>query len=103
MAEKKKKKISKDMTFMELMELDPKAGAKLAERGLFCGGCPMAQFETIENGALAHNVPLDKLLKELNEDGSDAKHLDGSSTLSKDGSHSSNMDGSASPEVGDGE
>jgi nitrogen fixation NifU-like protein len=44
------KKISKDMTFGELMELDSEAGVKLAERGLFCGGCPMAQFESIEDG-----------------------------------------------------
>ena len=42
-----KKKISKDMTFAELMKLDSDAGMKLAERGLFCGGCPMAQFETM--------------------------------------------------------
>ena len=31
----KKKKITKDMTFMELMDLDPEAGNKLGERGLF--------------------------------------------------------------------
>ena len=65
---KKSKKITKDMTFAELMEFDSEAGAKLAERGLFCGGCPMAQFETIENGALAHGVDVDELLKELNGD-----------------------------------
>jgi hydroxylamine reductase len=64
-----KKKITKDMTFMELMELDSEAGAKLAERGLFCGGCPMAQFETIENGAAAHGVDVEELLRELNKDG----------------------------------
>jgi len=62
-----KKKITKDMTFMELMDLDSEAGTKLAERGLFCGGCPMAQFETIENGAKAHGVDVDELLKELND------------------------------------
>jgi len=61
-----KKKITKDMTFAELMEIDSEAGMKLAERGLFCGGCPMAQFETIENGARAHGIDIDKLLEELN-------------------------------------
>jgi len=60
------KKITKDMTFAELMVENKDAAAKLAERGLFCGGCPMAQFETIENGATAHGVDVDKLLKELN-------------------------------------
>jgi len=62
-----KKTITKDMTFAELIVEDKQAAEKLAERGLFCGGCPMAQFETIENGAKAHGVDVDKLLKELNE------------------------------------
>jgi len=61
-----KKKITKDMTFMELMDLDSEVGAKLAERGLFCGGCPMAAFETIGDGAKAHGVDVDELLEELN-------------------------------------
>ena len=63
----KKKKITRDMTFAELMALDKEAAGKLADRGLFCGGCPMAQFETIENGAAAHGVDVDELIKELNE------------------------------------
>ena len=63
----KKREISKDMTFMELIEADKEAAGKLADRGLFCGGCPMAQFETIEQGAMAHGVDVDKLIKELNE------------------------------------
>jgi len=61
------KKISKEMTFAELMELDSEAAGKLAEKGLFCGGCPMAQFESIENGAKAHGVDVDELMKELND------------------------------------
>ena len=65
---KKKNKITKDMTFGELMELDSEAGVKLAERGLFCGGCPMARFETIEDGAAAHGVDVVQLLRELNKD-----------------------------------
>ena len=64
---KKNKKITKDMTFAEIMELNREAGKKLAERGLFCGGCPMAAFETLENGARAHGVDADKLVKELND------------------------------------
>ena len=63
-----KQTITKDMTFAELIELDSNAAKKLADRGLFCGGCPMAQFETIENGASAHGVDVDELIKELNRD-----------------------------------
>jgi len=43
----------------------PEAANKLAERGLFCGGCPMAQFETIEGGADAHGVDPGELIAEL--------------------------------------
>ena len=62
----KKNAITKEMTFAELIEANPKAACKLGEMGLFCGGCPMAQFETIEYGAEAHGVDVDKLIKELN-------------------------------------
>ena len=62
-----KKKITKDMTFVELMDKNKDAAKKLADQGLFCGGCPMAQFETIENGAKAHGVDVDELIKELNK------------------------------------
>jgi len=61
-------KITKDMTFAQLIEKDSEAASKLAERGLFCGGCPMAQFETIENGAKAHGINVKELLKELNKE-----------------------------------
>ena len=62
-----KKKITKDMTFADLIAQDKEAAGKLADQGLFCGGCPMAQFETIEQGASAHGVDIEKLIKELNE------------------------------------
>ena len=62
------KKITKDMTFADLIKDNSKAAEKLADQGLFCGGCPMAQFETIEAGAKAHGVDVDKLIKELNSD-----------------------------------
>ncbi len=60
------KKITKDMTFAEILEMNKDAGEKLGEKGLFCGGCPMAAFETLENGAKAHGVDVDELLEELN-------------------------------------
>lgn len=63
-----KKKITKNTTFAEIMELDEDAGRKLGERGLFCGGCPMAAFESLESGAAAHGVDVVQLLKELNEE-----------------------------------
>ena len=61
------KKITKKMTFGELVEKYPKAAKKLAEKGMMCCGCPMAMMETIEQGALGHGVDADKLVKELNK------------------------------------
>lgn len=63
-----KKKITKDMTFAEILELNKEAGERLADKGLFCGGCPMAAFERLEDGAKAHGVDIDDLVKELNSD-----------------------------------
>jgi len=64
----KMKKITKNMTFAELMKSHPKAAKKLAEKGMFCCGCPMAMMETIEQGAEAHGENVDKLVKELNKE-----------------------------------
>jgi len=58
--------INKKMTFAELIEKDREAAMKLSEKGMMCCGCPMARMETIEQGALAHGVDPDKLVKELN-------------------------------------
>jgi len=60
------KKITKNMTFAELITENSDAAQKLSDRGLFCGGCPMAQLETIEDGAKAHGINVDELIKELN-------------------------------------
>ena len=30
-----------------------------------CGGCAMAQFETIEEGCLLHGIDVNKIIKEL--------------------------------------
>ena len=62
---KNKKKIAKDMTFMELLKENPKAAELLAEKGMFCGGCPMAMMETLEQGALAHGFNADEIVKEI--------------------------------------
>lgn len=64
---KKAGKIHKKMTFAQLLETDKEAAMKLAEKGMFCCGCPMALTETIEQGASAHGMDAEKLVDELNE------------------------------------
>jgi len=63
-----KNKITKNMTFADLLECSPKAAEKLADKGMLCCGCPMAIQETIEQGCLAHGEDPDKIVEELNKE-----------------------------------
>jgi len=59
--------ITKDMRISEVAMKWPKTADIFMERGLFCFGCGVAQFETIEQGAMAHGIPVDELVAALNE------------------------------------
>jgi hybrid cluster-associated redox disulfide protein len=54
------------MTLEELSLKYPKLVNVLLEKGMHCIGCHMASFETIEQGAIAHGLNPDALVKELN-------------------------------------
>ncbi len=60
-------KITKDMSFIQAIQTHPKAGDVLAKYDMGCIGCMGAAGETIEQGAMAHGVDVDKLIKELND------------------------------------
>ena len=62
-----KKKITKNMTFSEIIEKHPEAGEILFKEGLMCIMCGMAKTETIEQGAAAHEMDIDKLIEKLNK------------------------------------
>ena len=63
----KQKKISKDMSFTEIMNTDPEAIGILLDKGMHCVGCPMAMQETLEQGAIAHGMNPEELVKEIND------------------------------------
>ncbi len=63
----KKQKITKEMTFSEILEKSPKAEKILLEKGMHCIGCPMAQMESLEQGCKAHGLNPDEVAKELNK------------------------------------
>lgn len=67
MAPKTKELITKDMTIGEAVSKHPETIPVFLRNGLHCVGCGIAQFENIEEGALAHGIKVDKLVKELNE------------------------------------
>jgi len=66
-------KITKKMTFNELIQKNPESVMVLLERGMHCIGCGMAGFETLEQGAIAHGLDPDELVKELNGEDNKSK------------------------------
>jgi hybrid cluster-associated redox disulfide protein len=61
-------KITKDMTFNEVLNSHPGAPKILAGFNLGCVGCMGAQHETLEQGAMAHGLDVEDLLKALNQE-----------------------------------
>lgn len=62
-----KNKITKNMSFKEVIEKHPETVKIFLKYGLHCIGCPIASLETIEQGALAHGVKVDELVRDLNK------------------------------------
>jgi hybrid cluster-associated redox disulfide protein len=60
-------KFTKDMTIEEALELNPKAREVFAKFGMGCFVCSGALMETIEEGAQAHGIDVEQLVKELNK------------------------------------
>ncbi len=61
----KTKKINKHMTFAELIKENQEASEVLASEGMHCYGCPMAQFENLEQGCISHGLDTEKILNKL--------------------------------------
>ena len=60
-------KITKDMGIMEVVQKYPETVEIFRRFGMGCIGCAAAHFENIEQGALAHGMDVDALMKALNE------------------------------------
>jgi hybrid cluster-associated redox disulfide protein len=61
------KKITKNMSFAEIIENNPEAVGILMGKGMHCIGCGMAAMETLEQGALMHGMNPDELVDEINK------------------------------------
>lgn len=66
-------KINKGMTFGEVLSRFPKTSEVFFRYGMHCFGCHIAVEESIQQGALAHGVEVDKLIDDLNQAISDEK------------------------------
>jgi hybrid cluster-associated redox disulfide protein len=63
----KSNKITKEMTFGEVLNKYPETVKTFFIYGMHCFGCHLSVEETIEQGALAHGVPIDQLIDDLNK------------------------------------
>lgn len=54
------------MTFFEVMRTYPESVGVLRKHNLGCVGCMGAQNESLEQGANAHGLDVEALLKDLN-------------------------------------
>nr|MBC7245413.1 DUF1858 domain-containing protein [Chloroflexota bacterium] len=59
--------ITKDMSIGEAVEKYPETIVVFLQHGLGCLGCAVARFENIEQGAKAHGIDVDALIRDLND------------------------------------
>jgi len=59
--------ITKDMSIGEIVEQYPETVPVFMSHGLGCIGCAIAQFETLEEGAMAHGIDVEVLVQDLNK------------------------------------
>ncbi len=60
-------KVTKDMPIKEIVDKYPQTIQVFMMHGLGCVGCAIANFENLEQGALAHGIDVDKILADLNK------------------------------------
>lgn len=58
--------VKKDMLIGELVRKKPESIEILMSFGMGCVGCPSSQMESVEEAAMVHGLPLDKLMEALN-------------------------------------
>lgn len=58
--------ITKDMSIIDIVEKHPNTIEVFQSYGMGCIGCMAARFENLEQGALAHGIDINSLIKDLN-------------------------------------
>ena len=60
------KRVRKEMLISEIIRIDAGLVPILRSHGMNCVGCPSAQFESLEQAAVAHGMDIDSLIEEMN-------------------------------------
>jgi hybrid cluster-associated redox disulfide protein len=63
---KSKELITKNMPIGDVVSKYPQTVPVFGQHGLHCIGCAIASFESVEQGANAHGIDVNALLKDLN-------------------------------------
>ena len=58
--------ITKEMPIGDVVQNYPQTVEVFLKHGLMCFGCAIARFENVEQGAMAHGINVDALIKDLN-------------------------------------
>ena len=58
--------ITKDMSIGDVVQNYPQTIEVFLRHGLMCFGCAIARFENVEQGAAAHGINIEALIKDLN-------------------------------------
>ena len=58
--------INKEMPIGEIVQEYPQTIEVFLKHGLMCFGCAIARFENVEQGAMAHGINPETLIKDLN-------------------------------------
>lgn len=61
------KRITKDTTIGEAIQIDEGIVPILMSAGMHCIGCPSAQGETIEEAAMVHGLDVDALMEAIDD------------------------------------
>ena len=59
--------VTADMKIGEVVQNYPQLIRVFLSHGLMCVGCAAARFENIQEGAAAHGIDVDALIKDLNQ------------------------------------
>ena len=59
------KRITKNTTIGELLQVEPDIANVLTNIGMHCIGCPSARMETLEQAAEVHGMDADDLIEDL--------------------------------------
>lgn len=62
-----KQLITKDMPISEVVQKYPETAEVMFRHGMHCIGCHVSAFETVEQGAIAHGINVDKLMQDINK------------------------------------